>query len=183
MALKAIRLKIEAPTGEVAPGRGFYQLEEDSLYVQIGVFGSGRSFFNYLESDGVRFDINKFGRLTLIEVPVARRHWAVDSNLAIPTIAEPADVRWLDFRTPISEPELITSPRRDRLLVRFSPNGAPNWYRLADSVFLKADRNNHLSAVMVTAIEDDLAGQQIAAFRRKTDRRLARLHGASRTAR
>jgi hypothetical protein len=184
LVLTAISLKIDTPTGEVTPGRGFYQLEEDSLYVQIGEFGHSRAFFNYLESDGARFDIDKSGRLTLIEVPVARRLWTVDPHLVTPTIAEPADVRWLDFRTPICEPELITNERLTSLLIRFSSNGAPNWYRIAEAVFLRADRNNHLAAIMITGIEDDLAGQQIAAFRRKTNRRIDRPHkaGQNRTA-
>jgi hypothetical protein len=177
--LTAINLKIDTPTGEVTPGRGFYQLEEDSLYVQIGEFGHNRAFFNYLESDSARFDIDKSGRLTLIEVPVSRRLWTVDPHLAAPTIAEPADVRWLDFRTPICEPELITNERLTSLLIRFSSNGAPNWYRIAEAVFLRADQNSHLAAIMITGIEDDLAGQQIAAFRRKTNRRIARPHKAN----
>lgn len=176
MTLTAINLKIEAPTGEVTPGRGFYQLEEDSLYVQVGGFGSGHAFFNYLESDRIRFDIDKSGRLTLIEVTTARRQWTVYPYLAAPTIAEPADIRWLDFRAQIADPELITDPRRTSLLVRFSPHTSPNWYRLAEHVFLRADQDNRLAAIMITGIEDDLAGQQIAAFRHKVNRRLSRAH-------
>jgi hypothetical protein len=178
LTLKTISLKIETPTDEETPGRGFYQLEEDSLYVQVGEFGPTRGFFNYLEADGVRFDIDKTGRLSLIEVPVARRQWILEPELAAPTIAEPADVRWLDFRTPILDPELVTDPRRTTLLVRFSLDGSPNWYRLADTVFLSADPDHRLCAVMIVDIEDDLAGQQIALFRRKANRRLRRARQA-----
>ncbi len=181
MALTSISLKIDAPTGEVTPGRGFYQLEEDSLYVQVGAFCSGRTFFNYLESETVRFDIDLSGRLSLIEVSIARRQWAVDPDLTAPTIAQPADIHWLDFRTDIIEPELITNPRYDRLLVRFSPDSARAWYRLADSVLLRADRNSRLSAIMITSIEDDLAGQQIAAFRRQINKRLSARQSLPRT--
>jgi hypothetical protein len=176
LTLSAIHLKIEAPTGEVTPGRGFYQLEEDSLYVQVGGFGRGHAFFSYLESDRIRFDIDKSGRLILIEVTLPRRQWTVDPHLAAPTIAEPADIRWLDFRERIPDPELITDPRRTSLLVRFSPHAAPNWYHLAEHVFLRADQDNRLAAVMVTGIEDDLAGQQIAAYRHKVNRKLSKAH-------
>ncbi len=34
--IESIALKIDTPTGEITPGRGFYQLEEDALYVQVG---------------------------------------------------------------------------------------------------------------------------------------------------
>lgn len=170
MALEAISLKIDTPTGELVPGRGFYQLEEDSLYVQVGEYRDNRGFFNYLESDTVRFDIDKSGRLLLIEVTLPRRRWEIEPQMTVPTIAETADIRWLDFRTRIPEPRLVTNPKQTALLIQFAPDGSWRWFKLAEAVLVQADRNHRLTAVMVTDIEDDLAGRQIAAFRHQTRR-------------
>jgi hypothetical protein len=164
--LEAIALKIEIPTGQLRPGRGFYQLEEDSLYVPVGPDHKHRRFFSYLESETVRFDIDKSGRLMLLEVSYPRRHWTVEDSLTAPTIAEPADIRWLDFRATISIPELVTNKRRTRLLLRFSPHSSWRWYALAEAVFVQVDHEHRLTSLMVTDIEDDLAGRRIAAFRK-----------------
>jgi hypothetical protein len=164
--LETITLKIETPTGQLRPGRGFYQLEEDALYVPVGPGLDRRRFFSYLEAETVRFDIDLAGRLMLLEVAFPRRRWKVEEDLAVPAIAEPADVRWLDFRGLIRRPELVTDPRRRRLLLRFSTHGSWRWYSLAESVFIQVDRNERLCAVMVGDIEDDLAGRRIAAFRK-----------------
>ena len=168
MALEQISLKIDTPTGDTVPGRGFYQLEEDSLYVQVGEYRDNRGFFNFLESNTVRFDIDKSGRLLLIEVTLPRRRWEVDSELTAPTIAESADIRWLDFRARLPEPKLVTNPKQTALLIQFAPDGSWRWFQLAEAVLIQADRNHCLTAVMITDIEDDLAGRQIAAFRHQT---------------
>jgi len=168
--LSEISLKINSPTGETLPGRGFYQLEEDALYVPVGEHDPSRRFFSYLESKRVRFDIDRSGSLMLIEIDFARRHWAVDNSLAALSIAEPADIRWLDFRCQMPDPELITDPQHSLLLMRFVPNQTWQWYSLADNVLVQTDSDGHLTALMVTAIDDDLAGRQIAAFRKLISR-------------
>ena len=173
MCVRAITLKIETPTGLVLPGRGFYQLEEDALYVQVGEFSRRRRFFSYLESDRVRFDIDKAGRLMLIEVDHARRRWKVDRNLAPPTIGEPADIRWLDFRARIPDPQILTDEQRAVLLLRFAESSSWRWYALAESVLVQVDECDHLAAVWIADIVDDLAGQRIASFRKKVSRRLS----------
>lgn len=170
-ALESIGLKIDSPTGQVLPGRGFYQLEEDSVYAQVGEYHNGRRFFNYLESEHVRFDIDRTGRLILIEVGLPRRRWEIDEHLAPPPIAEPADIRWLDFRSRMPEPRLIANPARTALLLQFAPGQSWRWFTLAESVFVQVDVNRNLAAVLIARIEDDLAGRQIAAFRRLTSRR------------
>lgn len=160
-------LKIDAPAGLNLPGRGFYQLEEDVLQVQAGCFPDSRRFFSFLESDSVRFDIDRSGRLIMIEVTVPRRNWTTVEDLKPPTIAERADVRWLDFRTSVQEPTLLTNRSRDRLLIRFTDATSWRWYTVADSLFLQVDNNCRLAAVMVTGIVDDFAGRHLARFRRQ----------------
>jgi len=165
--IESIALKVDTPTGEVTPGRGFYQLEEEALYVQVGEYSKRRRFFNYLESDWVRFDIDKYGRLIFIEVSLPRRRWELSTQISPPTIAEPADVRWLDFRSRIAEPRLQTNKRQTHLLIDFMSHHSWRWFTLAEKVFVQTDHENRLAAVMVIDIEDDLAGEQIAAFRAK----------------
>ena len=169
-AIEAISLKINPPTGATLPGRGFYQLEEDALYVPVGEHATNRRFFSYLESKKIRFDIDRSGRLMLIEVDFARRHWSVDDSLVAPPISEPADIRWLDFRAQMPDPELITNPDRSKLLIRLAPNQTWQWYALAEHVLVQTDPELRLTALMVTEIEDDLAGRQIAAFRKLISR-------------
>lgn len=163
--IESIALKIDAPTGGTIPGRGFYQLEEDALYVQVGASSKHQKFFNYLESDWARFDIDKDGRLIFIEVSMPRRHWELSEQIDPPIITEPADIRWLDFRTRIAEPRLLTNKKQTHLLIDFMSPHSWRWFTLAERVFVQTDREHRLSAVMVTDIEDDLAGAQIAAFR------------------
>ena len=169
--VESITLKIDSPTRGAVPGRGFYQLEEDSLYVPVSQQPDSGRFFSYLESERVRFDIDKKGRLLLIEVDFPRHRWAVINKLVVPSIAEPADIRWLDFRARILEPELLTNKKRTVLVLQFIPDHSWRWYSLAESVLVQADRNHHLTTVMITDIEDDLAGQQIAAFRKSIGNR------------
>lgn len=123
-------------------------------------------FFSYLEAEQVRFDIDKSGRLLLIEVACARLHWRVDPGLKVPSIAESADIRWLDFRARIASPQLLTDPKRSLLMLQFTPSPSWRWYALAESILVQADQNQRLTAVMITDITDDRAGQQIAAFRK-----------------
>ena len=166
------KLRVEAPAEELLPGRGFYQLEEEALYVQIAPFTKGHRFFSYLESPHVRLELDKAGRLLFIEVDLARRHWIVDEALVPPIAAVPATVRWLDFRDEIIAPEVRCDPRRLTMQLRFSTNQPTISYHIADNVMLQADTEQTLTAIWVTDIIDDLAGREIAAFRRaiRTDR-------------
>jgi len=172
--INSISLRIDAPTGAPLPGRGFYQLEDETLYVPVGEFSQNRPFFNYLETDDevIRFDIDRDGRLMLIEIDLPRRRWPLDSNVSVPTIAEPADIRWLDFRTKMINPTIHTNKRRDTLLLRFAECVPWHWYQLTEAVFLQVDASSHLAAVLLTLIEDDFAGQNLAAFRKWIARRI-----------
>ena len=66
--LEKINLKIETPAGPIPSGRGFYQLDEEILFVQIGLFLNSRKFFSYLETDNLLLDIDRNGRLIFIEL-------------------------------------------------------------------------------------------------------------------
>ena len=165
MTAKALQLKIEAPTGEVIPGRGFYQLEEETLYVQIAPFTPDYRFFSFLEADEVRLDLDKEGRLLFIEVDLPRRRWPVSDEITVPKKPKKADIRWLNFREQIKNPSISTNKKREIVKLKFSQKPAAASYYLAEDVILECDDKDRLINIYITQIEDDLAGQEIAAFR------------------
>jgi hypothetical protein len=170
MTVQSLKLRIMPPTGPIGPGRGFYQLEEDSLYVQIGPFGPARRFFSYLESDHVHLDFDRDGSLIFMEVDLPRRQWRTDESLEQPHRAEAADIHWLNFRDTISEPEILANPNRTAALIRFSDKPALCGYYLAESVILYVGPESEPVSIWVGDIVDDLAGLEIAAFRKDVRR-------------
>lgn len=168
MPADSIRFRISTPTGPIPPGRGFYQLEEDALYVQVGLYSARRQFFSYVEGEQIRFDLDKEGRLIFFELAVARRQWPVAGDgLLPPSVVEPADIRWLDFRSYTVDPEILASADRTTLRLAFSNNPAERNYYLADEVVVSVDAQDRLVHLWVGHIIDDIAGQEIGAFRKK----------------
>ncbi len=166
MTAVELRLRISTPTEPIQPGRGFYQLEEDALYVQIGLFSAHRHFYSYLENDILRLDLDKTGRLIFFELALPRRRWPVDERLKPPTIIEPADIRWLEFRDAIPETAVLTNKKRSLVRIGLSDREPARNYYLAKEVLLQVDQLDRAVAFWVTDIVDDLAGQEIGAFRK-----------------
>ncbi|MFQ5500224.1 MAG: hypothetical protein ACE5FH_11195 [Candidatus Zixiibacteriota bacterium] len=166
MTVAKPRLRVSAPTGPAPSGRGFYQLEEESLYVQIGSFNEQHSFFSWLESDTVRFDIDKKGRLVFIEVDLPRRHWPKADSIPMPVGATSGDIRFLDFRSRLSTPQITTSHMCRRMLLEFASETNSRFIYLANSVIAGLDDMDRLVSVLIDDICDDLAGQEISAFRK-----------------
>ncbi len=167
MAITLPKLRISTPTEPILPGRGFYQLEEDSLYVQVGFFSGTRHFFSFLESSHVRFEIDSHGHLIFIEYSLPRRQWRVAEPFSHPQVVEPADIRWLDFREQITEPTPLTNTLRTDLLLQFQECEQTWNYYLGDSVVLQVDNRDNLAGIWISGIIDDLAGQEISFFRKK----------------
>ncbi len=166
MTARVPKLQISTPIEPTRPGRGFYQLEEEALYVQVGPFARDRRFFSYLESEHVRFDIDRKGRLIFIEIDLPRRRWHVDTAVAKPRVVQPADIRWLDFRKRVGNPKVLTNKSRTELMLIFSDSPFTHNFHLADSVIAMVTGENQLAAIWVGDITDDLAGLGLAAFRR-----------------
>ncbi|MCP4684900.1 MAG: hypothetical protein GY867_05555 [bacterium] len=167
MSVSTLTLKIDTPTGTLHPGRGFYQQDEEALYVQVGEVSRERRCFSYLEADTVRFDLDQHGLLMGILVAQARRRWQVEKRLALPRIAEPADVRWLDFREQMPQPQLITNRAGNRLLLRFASSESWRWYLLAENIHVQVDPDGRLAALLISDIVDDFAGKGISRYRKK----------------
>jgi hypothetical protein len=165
--LEKINLKIETPAGPIPSGRGFYQLDEEILFVQIGLFLNSRKFFSYLETDNLLLDIDRNGRLIFIELDLSRRRWVVERNLKAPKIVEPADIRWYNFRDEITPPKIITNNKKNVLKLEFSANLMPLYYHLADRVIVESTESKILTALWIVDIIDDFAGHEIGEFRKK----------------
>ncbi len=167
MTVKSPRLSISTPTEPILPGRGFYQLEEETLYVQIGPFHDHRKFFSYLDSNNVSLQLDRTGRLIFLSVGIPKRRWKIAPSLTPPKIVEPADIRWLDFREQIEEPALLTNKPKSVIKLEFSQIENPLNYFVAGAVVAQVDSEGQLAALWVTEIVDDLAGREIGAFRKQ----------------
>jgi hypothetical protein len=173
MSTSALQISVQTPPDTLPVGRGFYQLEEESLYVQVSPFDRKHRFFSYLEANSLRLDIDKEGRLLFIEVSIPRRRWPVDENLSAPAGSKPADVRWLDFRRQVRDPRFFTNAGRSVLKIDFSRrtdanDSAGQVLRIAESVCVTTDSSGLVRHIWITDIVDDLAGQEIASFRRQS---------------
>ncbi|MDF1545432.1 MAG: hypothetical protein P1R58_10050 [bacterium] len=162
-----VRIRILPPTGPLLPGRGFYQLEEDALYFQVGGFTQPLPFFSYLESESVRYDINRRGHLLFVEVSIPRRRWEVDPTFTEPVGSDQARVVFLDFRQPIRQPKIKTNQTRESIRLEYSSDTGTHTFQLAANLFLAVNNSGHLVAVTMTSLVDDIAGQELTSFRRQ----------------
>lgn len=167
MALEAAQLRITAPTGPNIPGRGFYQVEEDRLFVQIGLFDPDRRFFSYLDTARVKLDFDRDARLIFIEVNQPRRHWRTKADLKMPKRAEPADARFLGFRDTLPPTRLTATKDLSCVRLAFSTEPVARTIQLARNVVLEADDRSRLVALWVGGIVDDSAGRKLAAYRKR----------------
>jgi len=166
MKLPALRVKIDTPAGQIARGRGFYQLEEDELYLPVEYSEGPGKFFSFLESDDVILHLDREGRLIFVEITRPRRHWRSRSNLVVPEEAERADIYFTDFRSWFGNPALICDPCRENLLIRFSRGPAAKNYILAENLIAQVDHSCHLVAIWARDFTDDMAGRKILRWRK-----------------
>ncbi|UCD17412.1 MAG: hypothetical protein JSV44_00430 [Candidatus Zixiibacteriota bacterium] len=167
MPIKAIKVMLKAPASRVPRGRGFYQLEEEALYVPVEYPGQKSRFFSYLDSDTVSFQLDRDGRLIFIEITLPRRRWKVKPHLVPPEIAEAADVRFPDFRERFPNPSVFCDEIRQLLLIRFGRGPSAHNYYLAENLIAQTTEENRLVAIWVSDITNDLAGRKIARWRRR----------------
>ncbi|UCE25341.1 MAG: hypothetical protein JSU74_04670 [Candidatus Zixiibacteriota bacterium] len=167
MTVESIKLNVSTPIEPIAPGRGFYRVEEESLFVQIGPFCNRRRFFSYLEAPGILLDFDRHGRLIFLEVDIPRRRWREMKDPRPPSVVEAADVRWLNFRNSLPQPALETNPDRTLLKLVFGSVDRPLNYYIAKSVISQTSPDHRLAALWITDIADDLAGRQISSFRKE----------------
>ena len=166
MSDATLKVVIDALTRLKQPGRGFYQLDEDALFVPVGIYAADRRFFSSIESEHVRLDCDKNGELLFIEITLPRKLWRVDGALTPPTHAGAADIRWLDFRAQIPNPSVLTDDKRSLACIRFTEEKPATAYQLAEAVFAEVTKGLRVCRIWITNIVDDIAGKEISAFRR-----------------
>ena len=164
--MSSLQLNISTPRQPIPQGMGFYQLEDESLYVQLGGIFESRRFFSYIDSPISRFDLDIEGRLVFFELTVPKRQWKIIENLVTPQIVEPADIRWLSFRKIIELPEILTDQCRTRLYLKLSDEKPALNYYLADKIILQSSAEWLACGILVTGIVDDTGGRKFAEFRR-----------------
>jgi len=165
MSLKSLNVRVSTPTELIPCGRGFYQLEEESLYLPVEYPGDSARFFSYLDSSYLSFHIARDGRLIFIDLSLPRRRWPLIDNFVPPEQAAPADIRFLDFRTRFIEPSYHCDHKRENLLIRFGRGPAEHNYYLAENMIAQINSDNKLVAIWIKDIVDDLAGREILEWR------------------
>lgn len=171
MPIKALKVQVSTPAEQVPFGRGFYQLEEEELFLPVEYPQGKMRFFSFIDSETVSFQIDRDGRLIFIELAVPRRRWEVRENLVMPESAEPADIRFLDFRQLFLDPSILCDRARRNLMIRFSHGPSMHTHYLAENLIAQISSDNTLVAVWVSDIVDDIAGRELAAWRGAIRRR------------
>lgn len=145
--------------------RGFYQVEEDLLYVPV--YPAGK-FYSYLDSPQAVLDVDREGRLLFIQVNVPRRQWEASEASMPPGDSEYADIRFLDFREPLPELRLEADPDRSWLRLVFEDCTRTTTYLLADNLKVELNDDRFLVSIWILAIDEDRAARGMAAWRKQS---------------
>lgn len=176
MSITTPEIELRPPAGEmgrIPSGRGFYQLEEESLYLPVEYPGNQKRFYSYLDSETVSLHLDRAGRLLFIEVDIPRRRWNIKENFVPPEIAKPDEARFLDFRKALTKPKVFCDNNRDNLLILFDNQAAEQNIYLADNLIAQVTSSGFLTAIWASDFSDDRAGLEIASWRRS-------IHGTAR---
>ncbi len=179
-ASEGIKVRLVTPAEKPLFSRGFYQVEEDLLYVPI--FPAGK-FYSYVDTpksrnkstvsgkaskSSARFslDIDRKGRLLFIKVATPRRFWEHDDTLKIPQTVETADIRFISFRVKVHRARIQYSESDS--LIRLNLDNAPicNTYYITERLIAGLSEDNYLVALWISGIEDDRAAQKMAHWRK-----------------
>ncbi|MCK5125076.1 MAG: hypothetical protein KAR42_02365 [candidate division Zixibacteria bacterium] len=171
-----IIIRIETPAEKEYFCRGFYQIEEDCLY--IPVFPSGK-FYSFIDSPltgiktnstkkpstGISLDIDRKGRLLFITINTPRRFWKTDNSLEIPQSLETAEIRFLTFREHVNPPVIKYRTDKNILQIELNNRHVSKAYRVADSLVITASNNGELNSIWLNDIIDDRAAKKMAKWR------------------
>ena len=163
--LKSITVRIAGHPVTPAVSAAFYQAEEEALSVPIYYENGRQPFHSALDSGSLSLQCDKSGRLIFVNVRKPRRLWVGDHGIAA-TPSPPADIRFLDFRANIAEPEFLCSPKKSRLLIKFGDVYASDSYRIGDNVVAYLYKGCELRGLYIDLIREDRAGKELAGWRR-----------------
>ncbi len=166
MTVRRLKVTTRTPDAGTPRARGFYQMEEDTLYFPIETGQIRSRYYSFLDSEFVSLQLDRDGKLIFVEITLPRRRWQVEPNLVHPEQSVAGDIRFLDFRERFDEPEILCDDDRQTVYINFSSRPARVTYRLADNVLVQVDAHDHVTAVWLTGIIDDRAGKKISAWRK-----------------
>lgn len=166
MTVRRLKVITRTPDADIPRARGFYQLEEDVLYFPLETGRARAKYFSFLDSEFVSLQLDREGKLIFVEVTLPRRRWQVEPNLVLPEFAVPADMRFLDFRERFGEPDILCDTKRQTIYIKFSDRPAQATYLPAENVMAQIDSDDSLTALWLTGITDDRAGQSISSWRK-----------------
>ena len=172
MALDKIRVQIFNPSASLRCGHGFYQVEEDSLFVQLGQFSQSNRFFSYLESKDILLHINKYGQLIFVELNMPKRQWKTDPGFSLPITFTETDLLFVDFRKKIKAPSITSNKNKTLIKLHFETdnkidNSSDSSYLLSENVIAQVSKEQTLSSIFITGITDDFAGRELKKFRKR----------------
>lgn len=167
MPIKAPKIRIASPAGSVPFGRGFYQLEEEILYLPVEYQAERSKFFSFIESDTVSMQFNRDGRLIFIELTLPRRHWIIRHEVCFPRVAGEGDIRWLDFRERMSNPIISCDRFQQNVHIEFSSVIPASAFYLAKNLIAQISADDFLVGIWATDFVEDLAGREFATWRKR----------------
>jgi len=144
---------------------GFYQAEEEALSVPIVYTEPRPRFHSALDTDGVSLQCDKYGRLIFVQIRKPRRLW-IGSRGISSTPAPATDIRFLDFRCRIPEPQFLCDSLKDRLLIKFGDVASSDSYRISDNVLALVYRRTILRGLFIDYLNPDRAGRSLGKWRR-----------------
>ncbi len=167
MSVLVTEIKVHIAGFPVTPGisGAFYQAEEEALSAPIIHENPRPRFHSALDSEGVSLQCDNQGRLIFVQVRKPRRLWIGAKGVsAAPSPA--ADIRFLDFRCQIPEPEYLCDQQKDSLLVKFGDVSASDSFRIGDNVLALVYQRRILRGIYIDCLQPDRAGKALAKWRR-----------------
>jgi hypothetical protein len=162
-ASDSIRVSVKAPAAVQPVSRGFYQVEEDILYVPVV---PGGKFYSFLDSDGIVLDIDRSGRLLFIQIRIPRHQWHTRKSLRPPAAYTTADVRFLNFRDTLPPVLIETNARTSILRLTFAAEKSSAAFAIADNLLIETTAAQTLKSIWILSLDDDRAAQGMAAWRK-----------------
>lgn len=154
---------VDTPAENKTFSRGFYQVEEESLYVPLY---PGGKFFSYLDSPQMTLDIDNCGRLLFIKLLVSRQDWKTVKKFTPPQATASASIRFIDFRQRFSMVGIECCPNKSSIHLFFDNQTELSSYHLSDDIIVDITANNCLAGFWIKTVVDDRAAREMSRWRK-----------------
>ncbi len=155
---------VKTPADLKYVSRGFYQVEEETLYVPI--LPAGR-FYSYLDSAELSIDADKSGLPLFFQLHVPRKNWQVRDPLPVPGDPTFAAVHFISFRDTLPASSVMCDRDGSTVRITFFDDGRLTPIAVSDNLIFEITADNYLASIWISGIEDDRAARQMASWRKK----------------